>query len=386
METSFDVIVVGLGAMGSAAAYHLSRRQAKVLGLEAFTPAHDKGSSHGESRIIRQSYFEDPAYVPLVLKAYELWEQLQQESNENLLCITGGLAIGPANGRLVTGCLKSATNHGLAHELMNSREMQRRFPQFSLAGSEVAFYDEQAGYLRPEECIRQHLRCALKRGADLRFGEPVLAWTASKSGDGVSVTTEKQTYRARSLVISVGPWFAEFVPAVSIPVAVQRRIMFWLKPVRDPSTFDAGVFPVFLWEPEQCPLFYGFPRITETGYPKVAIHSGDEECTPSTIDRVMRPHDELAIRSAIESRIPALNGEISHAATCMYTMTADEHFIIDAHPDYPQVSLAAGFSGHGFKFSAVVGEILSELATKRSTSSDITLFSGSRFRQQLNVP
>jgi sarcosine oxidase len=386
VESSFDVIVVGLGAMGSAAAYHLSRRQAKVLGLEAFTPAHDKGSSHGESRIIRQAYFEDPAYVPLVLKAYELWDQLQQESNESLLCITGGLAIGPAGGRLVTGCLKSATAYGLAHELINPRDMQRRFPQFSLAESEVAFYEERAGYLRPEECISQHLRCALKRGADLRFEEPVLSWTASKSGDGVSVTTEKRTYRARSLVISVGAWFAEVVPAVSIPVTVQRRIMFWLKPARDPSTFDAGVFPIFLWEPEQYPLFYGFPRTAVTGDPKVAIHYGDEECTPSTINRAMRPHDELAIRSAIESRIPALNGEISHAATCMYTMTADQHFIIDAHPEYPQVSLAAGFSGHGFKFSAVVGEILSELATDRNTSHDISLFSASRIRHQLKVP
>jgi sarcosine oxidase len=381
VEGGFDVIVVGLGAMGSAAAYHLSKRGAKVLGLEAFTPAHDKGSSHGESRIIRQAYFEDPAYVPLVLRAYELWDQLQEESNESLLKITGGIAIGPVNGTLVAGCLKSATMHGLRHDLFDRNEMRRRFPQFVLAGDEVGFYEEKVGYLKPEECIRQQLRCAAKRGADLRFEEPMLSWTASQDSNGVSVTTKKQTYHARSLVLSVGPWFAELVPDVSMPVVVSRRVLFWLKPIRESSSFDSGVFPIFLWEPEGFPLFYGIPRISDDGSPKVGIHSGDEACTPSTIDRHIRPGDESAIRSAIRFRIPALNGEVDHASTCMYTMTPDEHFIIDTHPSYPQVSLAAGFSGHGFKFSPVVGEILCDLAMTRETSTDIGIFSGSRFRK-----
>jgi sarcosine oxidase len=381
VESVFDVIVVGLGAMGSAAAYQLSKGGAKILGLEAFTPAHDKGSSHGESRIIRQAYFEDPAYVPLVLRAYELWDQLQKESNENLLSITGGVAIGPLKGRLVTGCLRSATTYGLGHDLLDSNQMRQRFPQFTLTDDEVGFYEDKAGYLKPEECIRQHLRVASRRGADLRFEEPMLSWTASQAGDGVSVTTEKQTYHAKSLVLSVGPWFAELVPDVSMPVVVSRRVMFWLKPLRESSTFDRGVFPIFLWEPEGFPLFYGLPRMSGDESPKVAIHSGDEECTPSTIDRRIHPRDEFAIRSAIRSRIPALDGEVSHAVTCMYTMTPDEHFIIGTHPNYPQISLAAGFSGHGFKFSSVVGEILCDLAMTRETSTDIGIFSGSRFRK-----
>ncbi len=377
MEPAFDVIVIGLGAMGSAAAYHLSRRNKKVLGLEAHTPAHDKGSSHGESRIIRQAYFENPAYVPLVLRAYELWDELQQESGEDLLTITGGLAIGSPHSELVSGCLKSATTYSLAHELLNPQEMQQCFPQLVLADHEVAFYETKAGYLRPEECIRQHLRFASNRGADLHFEEPVVSWSASQSGEGVTVTTAKQTYHANSLIISVGPWFAEFVPIASIQVAVSRRVMFWFKPTRQPASFDKRVFPIYLWQPDQGPLFYGFPSATESGNPKVAIHSEGDRCTPSTIDRVIHPSDEQAIRSAIRSRIPALNGEVSHATTCMYTLTADEHFIIDAHPHYPQVILAAGFSGHGFKFSSVIGEILSDLATTRTTASDITLFSAS---------
>lgn len=380
MKGTLDVIVAGLGAMGSSAVYHLAKRGAKVLGLEARTAAHDQGSSHGESRIIRQAYFEDPAYVPLVLRAYELWQELEAESTEELLNITGGVAIGSLQSGLITGCLKSAHTHGLAYELFHASEMKRRFPQFALAKDEVAFHEEKAGYLRAEECIKQHLRCASRRGADLHFEEPILSWTASESGEGVSVVTENRTYQARCLVLTVGPWMNEFVPDLPVPLTVSRRVVLWVRPTAQPSAFDRGTFPIFLWEPEQGPLFYGFPRIDVTGDPKIAIHSGGEDCTPSTIDRRIHPRDVAAIRSAIEFRIPALNGEVSRAITCMYTMTPDQHFIIDAHPQYSQVSIAAGFSGHGFKFSSVVGEILADLAMTRHTASDITLFAGSRFR------
>jgi sarcosine oxidase len=376
---NFDVIVVGLGAMGSAAAYHLARQSHAVLGLDAFTPAHDRGSSHGESRIIRQAYFENPAYVPLVLRAYELWEELQRESGANLLTITGGLGIGPEHGELVSGCLRSAKAHGLAHELIGAKQMRSRFPQFFLADGETAFYERQAGYLRPEECILQHLRGASERGATLHFDEPVLSWSASIRGEGVAVQTNKQTYRARSLVLSVGPWLAELAQAASMPVAVTRHVMFWLKPLRQTSTFDKKVFPIFLWKPEEGPLFYGFPRLSDESFPKIAIHSGMDKCSPSSIDRAIRPSDETAIRTAIRDRIPALNGDVTHATTCMYTMTQDEHFILDRHPDYPQVVVAGGFSGHGFKFSSVVGEILSQLVTVGKSRMDTALFSATRF-------
>jgi sarcosine oxidase len=382
VEGAFDVIVAGLGAMGSSAAYHLAKRGAKVLGLEARNAAHDQGSSHGESRIIRQAYFEDPAYVPLVLRAYELWEELEAESGHDLLNITGGLSIGSLSSSLITGCLKSARAYGLAHDLLDAKEMKRRFPQFELAANEVAFHEQQAGYLRPEECIKQHLHCASRRGADLRFEEPILSWTADESGEGVSVVTERRSYHAKSLVLSVGPWTNELVPSLPVPLTVSRRVMFWFRPTAQQATFDKGVFPIFLWEPEQGPLFYGFPRIDENSDPKVAIHHGGEDCTPSSIDRSIRPRDVAAIRSAIEFRIPALNGEVSRAVTCMYTMTPDQHFIIDAHPRHPQVSVATGFSGHGFKFSSAVGETLAELAMTRKTSSDIALFSASRFHPQ----
>jgi sarcosine oxidase len=378
VQGAFDVIVVGLGAMGSSAAYHLAKRGARVLGLEAFSPAHDKGSSHGESRIIRQAYFEDPAYVPLVLRAYQLWEELEAESKQKLLNITGGLAIGSPQSELVAGCLKSARTHGLNYDLLDRIEMKKRFPQFVLVESEVAFYEQKAGYLNPEECIRQHLECASKRGADLRFEEPILSWTADECGEGVQVVTEKNSYRAQSLVIAAGAWASDLIPDLPASLTVSRRVMFWFRPMSQHSSFGAPVFPIFLWEPAEGPLFYGFPRTHESGDPKVAIHSEGEACTPSTIDRVVHPSDEAAIRSAIRFRIPALSGDISRAVTCMYTMTRDQHFIIDSHPRYPQVSIAAGFSGHGFKFSSVMGEILCDLALSRKTSSDIDFLSVSR--------
>ena len=383
MERAFDVIIAGLGAMGSAAAYHLARRGARVLGLEAYTAAHDQGSSHGESRIIRQAYFEHPAYVPLVLRAYQLWQELEAESGQSLLTITGGLAIGAPSSSLVTGCLKSARLHGLPHELLDAAGMKRRFPQFVLDDDEVAVYESQAGYLRPEECIRQHLRCAEQRGADLNFEEPILSWTSSASRDSVRVVTHKQTYCAKSLVLTAGPWSTEIIPGLTVPLTVVRRVMFWFHPALQPSDFDPGVFPIFLWEPERGPFFYGLPRVGPASYPKAAIHWGDEgdgdACTPSTIDRSIHPRDESAIRSALARRIPALNGDIAHAAACMYTMTPDAHFVIDRHPHFPQVAIAGGFSGHGFKFSSAVGEILSDLALTNRTSSDIALFSASRF-------
>ncbi len=383
VEGAWDVIVVGLGAMGSSAAYHLATRGAKVLGLEAYTAAHQHGSSHGESRIIRQAYFEDPAYVPLVQRAYELWEELEAESGADLLNITGGVAIGLSHGSLISGCLKSARTYGLAHELFDLHQMKQRYPQFVLADNEVAFYEERAGYLRPEECIRQHLGCASRRGADLRFEEPVLSWTASASGAGVSVRTQSSTYHARSLILSVGPWVNELVPDLPIPLTVSRRVMFWLRPTAQDSSFDKGAFPIFLWELQQGPFLYGLPRFDESSDPKVAIHSGNEVCTPSTIDRRIHPSDIAAVRAAIECRIPALNGEVSRAATCMYTMTPDEHFLLDAHPRHPQVTIAAGFSGHGFKFSSVVGAILADLAMTGRTAHNIALFSGSRARQPI---
>jgi sarcosine oxidase len=381
----FDVIVVGLGAMGSAAAYQLSGRGQTVLGLEAFQPAHDKGSSHGSSRIIRQAYFEDPCYVPLLFRAYELWERLQAETGADLLRLTGGLMIGPPASDVVAGSIESAREYGLEHEVLSPNEVRRRFPAFALVPDELALYEGKAGFLRPEECIRRHLEMAARRGAELRFEEPMQSWRADPSGEGVEVQTGQGTYRGRHLILSGGPWMPKILASLGLPLSVHRRVMFWFDPIGDIGPFLPEQFPVYLWHPKGAPVFYGFPA-TDGGREgvKVAIHTGEDstepdECTPETIDRSIRESDQQAMRRLIVDRIPTLNGPTLDARTCMYTMTPDEHFVLDRHPEFPQVSVAAGFSGHGFKFASVVGEILADLASEGRTRHDIGRFSIRRF-------
>ncbi len=380
LSAIFDEIVVGLGAMGSGAAYQLARRGRNVLGLEAFTPAHDKGSSHGLSRIIRQAYYEDPAYVPLLMRSYELWERLQADTGADLLHLTGGLMIGPPSSDTVSGSIRSAREYGLPHEILDAAQVHRRFPPFVLSQDEIALYETRAGYLRPEECIRQNLAEAARFGAQLNFEEPMQSWTAEPSGEGVTVTTSRGTYQAKHLILSVGAWSPAIFASLGLPIAVYRRVMFWFNPVGGIEAFLPQRFPIYVWQPAGAPQIYGFPATdSPTDGVKVAIHEGNEACSPETIDRNIRPDDELEIRSAITERIPTLNGPLVEARTCMYTMTPDQNFIIEQHRDYPQVSIASGFSGHGFKLSSVVGEILADLAMERHTKHNIALFSSRRF-------
>jgi sarcosine oxidase len=378
----FDVIIIGLGAMGTAAAYELSLRGKRVLGLESFTPAHDKGSSHGSSRIIRQAYYEHPSYVPLVLRAYELWKRLESDTGDGLLFITGGLSIGPSNSHVLTGSIDSARKYSLDHEVLDANETRRRFPQFVLEAEEFAFYEKKAGYLWPEECIRRQLAGAVKRGAELHFEEPMISWTAATSGEGVTVATSRATYRAHRLILSTGAWAPQALEKLKLPIKVFRRVMCWFDPRGGIDAFFPGRLPIYLWEPDNAPQFYGFPATDGPNQgAKMAIHVGDEACTPETIDRDIRLDDEQAVRSVIATRIPDLNGILLKARTCMYTMTPDENFIIELHREYPQVSIAAGFSGHGFKFSSVIGEILADLATRGETSHNIDIFTSQRFRK-----
>jgi sarcosine oxidase len=377
----FDAIVVGLGAMGSATAYQLAQRGKTVLGLEKFTPAHDQGSSHGSSRIIRQAYYEESSYVPLVLRAYELWERLQADTGADLLRITGGLLVGPSQSQLLTGGIRSAQEHGLEYEILDAAEMFHRFPQFVLDAGEAALYEPKAGYLRPEECILQNLAEASRCGAELRFEEPMVSWTASNSGEGVIVKTAKQTFHARNLVLSMGAWAPQILGPLGFPIAAYRKVMFWFNPIGGLENFLPERCPVYIWRPEGAAQFYGFPATDGSSHGvKVAIHAGEEGCTPGSIDRNIRLDDELAIRSVIATRIPALNGRVIEARTCMYTMTPDENFIIEPHPEHPQVSIATGFSGHGFKFSSVVGEILADFATEGNTRHNVAFLSSRRFR------
>ncbi len=375
----YDVIVVGLGGMGSAAAYHLAGRGEKVLGLEQHRPAHDRGSSHGESRIIRQAYFEGAEYVPLVLRAYDLWERLERETGEDLMSLVGGLMIGRRDGELVSGSVASAEEHALPYELLDASELQRRFRVFASDPDTVALYEERAGFLRPEAGVQAHLDRAASLGAELRFEEPVLSWKASPSGDRVSVETASGVYEAERLVISAGAWSPKILADMNLPLGVERLVMHWFEPEGSIEPFLPDRLPIWIWEPDDGNRFYSFPLVDRDRGVKVAFfRAGGVPCDPETIDREVREEETEFLRSYLAKYVPTLAGRSLDARTCMYTNTPDENFIISLHPEYPQVAIAAGFSGHGFKFCSVVGEILADLATSGATSHPIELFSPTR--------
>ena len=377
---TYDAIVVGLGGMGSATAYQLAGRGRWVLGLERFSPAHDRGSSHGRSRIIRQAYFEGPDYVPLLLRAYELWERLEEETGEELMTLTGGLMIGRREGELVSGSMESARAHDLPYELLDAGEIRGRFPPFSPDPETVALYEKKAGFVRPEETVKAHLDRATYLGADLRFEEPVLSWEAS--GEGVRVETREGSYEAERLVISPGAWAPQLLAELGLPLEVERQVMYWFEPTGTREPFHPDRFPIYIWEPDDGNMFYGFPAQDDDRGVKVAFFRlGGVPTTPETIDREVHQGEIDLIRGYLAEHIPELAGRCLNATACMYTNTPDEHFVISPHPEFERVTIACGFSGHGYKFCSVVGEILADLATEGSTRHPIDLFSPTRLKR-----
>jgi sarcosine oxidase len=374
----YDVIVAGLGGMGSSTAYHLAGRGKRVLGLERHTPAHDQGSSHGQSRIIRQAYFEDPSYVPLLLRAYELWRQLERETDEDLMTLTGGLMIGPPESRTFTGSKATADEYGLPYEVFDAGELKRRYPMFEPTEGTIALFEEKAGIVRPEAAVRAHLDRAASLGADLRFEQEILTWQPTDFG--VRVETASGVYEAKRLVVTAGAWAPKLLADLGLPLQVTRQILFWLDPVGGVEPFLPDRFPVFIWEPEDGNSFYAIPAHDgPRGRVKVAFFRADgTPADPDTIGREVHDHEVDFIRSYMAKYVPALDGELLYAKTCMYTNTPDEHFVISIHPEHPQVAIAAGFSGHGFKFCGVVGEILADLVTEGETDQPIDCFSPTR--------
>jgi sarcosine oxidase len=382
MARAFDVIVLGLGGMGSAAVYHLTGRGLKVLGIEQFTPAHDRGSSHGKTRVIRQSYYEDPAYVPLLLRSYELWRELEQACGESLLFEVGGLMIGTETSAVVSGSLRSARTYDLPHEVLSAAEITRRFPVLTPPSHHIALHEKRAGYVLPEKCVLAHLHLAAQRGAELHFEEKVLSWTTAPNGEGARITTTKGTYEAGQLIISPGPWAPQILAESGLPFAVERQVLYWLESSVGTEPFLPDRFPIFISEAETGVQTYGFPAVDgPAGGVKVAFHRAPNTraCTPESIERTVQAGEIQAMREAITPLIPALTGKCVHAVTCMYTNTPDQNFILARHPEHKQVVIGCGFSGHGFKFSSVIGEVLADLAVKGSTSFDIAFLRPERF-------
>ncbi|WP_455351849.1 N-methyl-L-tryptophan oxidase [Streptomyces sp. SYSU K217416] len=380
MPPSYDVIVVGLGGMGSAAAYHLAARGQRVLGLERFGPAHNLGSSHGGSRIYRQAYFEDPAYVPLLLRAHELWDKLGVDSGREVFTETGALMIGREDSLAFSGTLRSAQQWGLDHEVLDAAGIRRRFPTFNPAAEDVAFYERKAGLARPETTVAAHLDLAGALGAELHFEEPVVAWEAEDSGR-VWVATDRGSYTADRLVIAPGAWAPKLLSGLGVPVRIERQVMYWFQPEGGTGPFTSDRHPVYIWEDPDGTQIYGFPALDgPEGGAKVAFFRKGVPSDPDALDRRIHPEEITAMQEYLRPRIPTLPGRYLKAAACMYSNTPDEHFVLSQHPEHPQVTVACGFSGHGFKFVPVIGEILADLATEGSTEHPIALFDPRRVR------
>lgn len=370
-----DVIVAGLGAMGSAAAWHLAERGQRVLGLDRFAPPHSLGSSHGSSRVIRQAYFEHPLYVPLVRRAYECWRELEQRSGRTLLRRTGGVMIGPPAGIVVGGARASAIEHGLEFEEITAGELRRRFPGFEPPAEVVGIWEPDAGILDPETAIEAQLELARRSGAELRRNEPVLSW--KEWPGGVEVTTPRGTYAADQLVIAAGPWLRRLVPDLEVPLEVERVVVFWFLPARATDLFSPERFPIFIWEHAPGLAWYGFPD-TGAGV-KVGLHYQGEAADPETVERAVAPGEVERVRALLREWMPAADGPVRDASVCMYTNTPDRHFLIDRHPGHPRVLMASPCSGHGFKFASAIGEVVADLVERGESRFDLAPFRLARF-------
>jgi sarcosine oxidase len=363
---AFDVIVVGLGGMGSAALAHVSARGKRVLGLEQFQPAHDQGSSHGRSRVIRLAYFEHPSYVPLLRRAYELWHRLERETGRTLLQITGGLMIGSIDSDVVSGSLRSAREHDLDHELLTAAEINRRFPPLTPSGNVVALHEKAAGVVFPEEAIRAHLDVAADNGAHVHFDERVGAWRVSPSGT-ITVSTSRDRYECERLILAPGPWALELFQIDGLPLEVEPQQLHWFEPSGGATPFLPERFPIYIWDLGGGVQFYGFPADDEARV-KVAFFRS-------------KVKGEDAMREALRPCIPALAaGRLVETVSCKYTLTPDHHFVIGPHPGHANVVIASPCSGHGYKFASVIGEILADLALTGITSHPIGLFTPTRFQ------
>lgn len=367
-----DVIVVGAGTMGSMALWHLAGRGVAAVGLEQFSPGHDLGSGHGESRMTRTAYFEGPEYVPLVQAALPLWRRLEAEAGADLLTVTGGLMIGRPDGELVAGSLRSARAHGLPCELLGPAEAGLRFPQHRLAADEVALWDEGAGVLRPEPAIRAAAERARALGAELVVGARVTAIEADAGG--VTVRAGDATYRAGQAIVCAGAWLGRLLPDLGLPLQVERQVMTWF-PATDPAAFAPDRFPVFVHERGDR-AGYGLPSL-DGATVKVAVHHGGRAGDPDGLDRTVTEADIAPAAAMVADTLLGLTPVPSRAVVCMYTNTPDLRFAVGRVG--PSLTVVSACSGHGFKFAPVLGEIAADLALDGRTAHEVAGFSPLRF-------
>ncbi|MDP1662545.1 MAG: N-methyl-L-tryptophan oxidase [Phycisphaerales bacterium] len=381
----YHTIIVGLGSMGSAAAYHLAARGKRTLGLDRSAPPHNLGSHGGLTRMTRLVYAEHPDYVPLLQRANELWRRLERDTGRTIMQTTGGVYIGPESSRYISGAIESATRHGLPFEALRAGEIAARFPWFRAPSGSVAIADPGAGFLFPHTAIDAQLHLARASGADIHTNEPVLDWHADTAG--VRVRTARATYHADRLILAGGAWMPKLLAqsgqggTPAIKLTVTRQTLAWVDPP-DPGLFALGKLPVWAFTLDGATVYYGFP-ITPGGEGgaglKLAHHAPLVPTDPDTDPRKATADDAVPVLAFLRDHMPQALGPVLDQQVCLYTNTADDHFVIDLHPGKPNIVIASPCSGHGFKFASVIGEILADLAESGSTRHDIRFLSAGRF-------
>lgn len=379
--TGSSHIIIGLGGIGSAVAFHLATRGEAVLGFDSHPARHRHGSSHGETRLVRQAYFEGKDYVPLARRAWSLWKELERAAGTHLLTQSGVLVAGPEADprRMVDRVVGAAREFDLPYEMLGSDKIRERFPGFSLPAAWDAVLEPVAGYVNPELAIEAHCRLAEEAGASLMRNETVeqIDWAG-----GVKVKTNRGTYSADKLIIAVGPWAPEFLKEARLPLVARRKVVAHFDPI-ETGALGPDKFPGFFLSLDSGE-FYGFPYQQGQGV-KIARHDGGDNCTPGTIDRAVSDSETDELRGVLNDYVPAASGRLRDAYTCMYTMTPDQHFVVDAHPNHADCWIATGCSGHAFKFTSVLGEVLADMAVGASPKCDIGFLSASRFPRAASV-
>jgi sarcosine oxidase len=383
----YDTIVLGLGAMGSAALYHLAKRGQKVLGIDQFSPPHMLGSSHGDTRVTRLAIGEGAHYTPLVMRSHELWREIERETGADLLTTTGGLII---SSRATTSrmhvhdffgtTVAAAERYGIAHEILDASAIRRRFPAFNISDDEIGYYEYEAGFLRPEACVAAQLSLAERCGAAISRNEKAAAFEEIDAG--VSIKSDKNTYSADRLIVTAGTWLPQLISRTyARPFKVRRQVLYWFAPKGPVAPYEIGKFPIYIWEIQGRPqAIYGFPATDGArGGIKVATQQYETETTPDDVDRTVSDEEMRAMHEYIAPYLPGFSEKCVKAVVCLYTVTPDAEFVIDTHPDMPNVIIASPCSGHGFKHSAAIGEALSELAVDGKSRFDLSAFRFARF-------
>ncbi|HEX6171578.1 MAG TPA: N-methyl-L-tryptophan oxidase [Chitinophagaceae bacterium] len=383
LDTSFDIIVIGVGSMGSAACYFLSKRGYKVLGLEQFDVSHEFGSHAGQSRIIRKAYFEHPDYVPLLERAYKNWKALEWETGKQVYFKTGLLYAGNPNNQIIRGVEESAALYKIDLDQLNSVAATDQFPQFKFPDGFEILFEPEAGIITPEKAIRLYANEAKKNGAIIQSNEKAIEW--KKNGDGVIINTDKDSYQCNNLIITAGAWAGKMIPGFNEKIKVTRQSVAWIKTKND-EQFGLNNFPCWMIGDDiKHGCFYGFPlldtkRFGEPAGLKLAHHYPDQVTDPDNVNRQTTEEDLKNVKYCLDRYLPGVFDSVLSTKICLYANSPDENFIIDNLPGFEDnVTVACGFSGHGFKFASVVGEILADLATEGRTSLPIEFLNAKRF-------